>query len=98
MWRLHCSVVGFLCASVLSIRNLSLGGVIKFVDTVDNNGFVTRQSTVLIPTYHTSKFKHRFQLDEFGVAYVGRQAAGVDFKHHSVLILDGGATLHCVAQ
>ncbi len=29
MWRLHCSVVGFVCASVLSIRNLSLGGVVK---------------------------------------------------------------------
>ncbi len=74
-------------------------GLIHYIDEIDaDSGFVTRTSTLVLQSYYTSKYKHRFKYDHFGVAFVGRQAAGVDFKHHSVLILDGGATLHCVAH
>ncbi len=77
----------------------SCDGRILHTDEIDKRtGFVTRTSTHVLATYYQSKYKHRFQLDQFGVAFVGRQSSGVDFKHHSVLILDGGATVHCVAN
>jgi hypothetical protein len=96
-WTLVCLVVGT-TSRIFSTRPSCSDGRVHYTDTIDASGFVTRQSTFVLQSYYLSKYKHRFQCDNFGVAFVGRQSAGVDFKHHSVLILDGGATLHCVAH
>ena len=97
-WRLICFLVGSVSRYIFSTREPCDDGVIVHTDEIDRSGFVTRTSHCVLQSYYTSAYKYRFQCEDFGVAFVGRRSAGVDFKHHSVLILDGGATLHCVAH
>ncbi len=94
-----CFILGSVSTFVFGTRASCSDGLVHYSDEIDaSTGFVKRSSNLVLQSYYTSAYKHRFKQFDFGVAFVGRQAAGVDFKHHSVLILDGGATLHCVAH
>ncbi len=64
----------------------------------DNSGYTTHTKHLVLSSYQSSAYKERFRGGNFGFAYVGRYSSGINFRHHSVIILDGGCTVHCFSH
>jgi hypothetical protein len=90
-------VLVFVFSRLFDFRDLTLGYRSCVTYDISDGRMINHSTHSILTAYQKSAYKERFRGGDFGFAYVGRYSSGINFRHYSVIILDGGCTLHRVA-